>query len=279
MRWPQVVCLSLEWIWFAAGMLCLAGAALFSFPGMAARLRIPRGRLPPSLPWWIFGLGLPACICLFKLAQYHAFQLMWDSGVYGNLVWNAAHGFGLRSSVLGEQPYLAVHFTLFPYILAPALRLWETVQVLAVTQGIAMGSCLLAAFLIAKDHGPDEPAAPWALAALTASSIYFHDLVGAVLDNSLYAPAFFLWGAYFFLRGRTALALLFAGLLLTTREHAPFMLAGWGVYLAASRRGRARWLGLALALGCAALWFAEISLIRDAQSAWSWPSSRPSPAS
>jgi len=211
------------------------------------------------------GLLLPALFALFKLAQFHRFELMWDSGVMANLAFNAAHGDGLTSSVIAGRSYLSVHFAFTVALLAPLVRLWPSTAVLALAHGLAVGSAAYAAYRLGwKVCG--GPWAGWMIALLAASHPFFHDIEGSVLDNSIFALPLFLWGALAWESGRRGWALLCALLLLTTRETMPLLFAGLGLYgllRTDDRRARAACLGL-IALS-AALLFAELKIIERAR--------------
>lgn len=264
----------LEWGWRLLGVACLgAAAASLAIPDAAQRWAVRRERTLKLAARLLFGLAVPLAACLFKEAQYRGFQLMWDSGVFGNLVWRVARGYGLTSSVIGGQPYLVVHFTWLPYLLAPLTRLTGTLDGLVLAQAAALGSTILATYLLAAEVSGDEVLA-WLLALLALSTIYFHDLLGAVLDNSLYALPLFVWAAYCVARKRWGWAAVLAALLLATREHAPFVAAGGGLYLALTGRGKTRWAGAALVALAAGCWLAEMSAIRRCQALWADPWTR-----
>ena len=267
MNWPRRLAFAMEWLWSLGGVSCLAAAA-------GAVLSEPLFRRAEKIPgrYFLIAAGsLPILLAAFKLGQFRAFELMWDSGVTVNLAWNMLHGWGVHSSVIGDASYLAVHFA-FAYVwLSPLLLIWNSAGILALAQGALVGSTALAAYLIAKEIVADRFFA-CLLAVMVVSTPFFHDLVFCVLDNSVLAFPLFVWGLYAWLTGRRAAAIALAVMLITTREQIPFLIFGLGLYAWLSGRSRGgRRAAAALCAGSALLFIVEIALVRRAQAAWTDP--------
>lgn len=249
---------ALEWTWFASGLACLAaGARLAS----GRRLAFP----PPAAAWALWGAAFPLACVLFKLAQYAAHESMLDSAVMINLAWNAAHGHGLTSSLLGGVSYWSVHFAFLYALLSPVLFAWPSPVPFFVLHGLALGSIPLCVFLLAGgDDRRDDLA--WPAALLAAGHPLFCGVLGAVLDNSSYAAPLFLWAVWCWGARRRAAAVVLALLTLSTRETLPFLFGGLGAYAwTLARSARERAAAAAFAAAAAAVWLAELSALRAAQ--------------
>jgi len=186
---------------------------------------------------------------------------MFDSGVYANTVWNAAHGYGLLSSVFADKSYLGVHFAFTAVLFAPLVRLWESTACLALAHGLIVGTVPLAAFLLAR-RLTGRPLMGWIFALLACSHPFFHDNLGSVLDNSLFALPCFIWAAYFWETRRPVAAALLAAVMASTREQVPFLFFGLALYayVRADAR-RAKRIALAAMLGAVLLWLGEMAVI------------------
>jgi len=261
--WTRVVFLALEWLWLLSGSVCLiaAGLAATGRLDLAGADRVRR----PAAAMIAAGLFFPLALALYKLAQYHAFHVMMDSAVMGNVLWNFAHGHGLITSIYAGKSYLAIHFAFTFALLAPLAWLWNSMGLLAAAHGLAVGSCVPAAYLLGRRLGGTAWCGLLA-GLLCVSSPFFQNNAIALIDNVNFAAPIFLWAAYAWASGRRGTAAALALLLLTTREQAPFLLAGVGACRIARASGRReRVEGLALIAACALAWFVEMSVIERAK--------------
>ena len=250
MPWTKAVYLAMNW-----GSLFLAFACLAAAPAVLLRAKFPR---PSPRLGTAALMAVPVIAGLLKLAMYHTFQLTSDSACVLHAAWNAAHGYGLVSSI--EPPsHLAAHFSLFSVMISPILLIWNSSASLALLQGAALGSSVPAVYLLARRAGGSREAA--GLAALLAfAHPAFQGLLGTTIEDSVFAAPLFLWAAYFWSSGRRAWAVLLAGLFLITKEEAPLVLAG--VALALAWRRPRHWSWAALLAGSVACWWFEMRVIR-----------------
>ena len=264
--WPKLVFLAMEWQWMILGAACLGLSLALALKANSLSLferqaRAHEKRVSVAVAW------LTAWIVLFKLAQFVRFQLLLDSGVTANLVWNLAHGYGWISSLIGDKPFIAVHFAYAAGLLAPLLWLHESTGTLAAAQGAATGAALWGVFLLAR-RILREPAAAVAITALCASQLFFHGLIGSVVHSTALEAPLFIWMIYCRLANRRVLAIILALALLSACEDVPFVFFGLGACVFFSCEGRDKLKGLALA-GAAVLIFAgEMTLIHRAQRGW-----------
>lgn len=250
----------LEWLWMAAGLSCLSAAAWLA---AGRRLLWKRGAAA-RLTW---GFAYPLACVYFKLAQFQAYESMFDSAVMVNLAWNVSHGFGLTSSLLGGVSYWSVHFAFAYALLSPILRLWPAATPFFILHGLAVGSVPLCAYLLARGRDGREDLG-WLAALLAAGHPLVCGVLGAVLDNSSYALPLFLWAAYCWETQRRKSAVVLALLMLSARETIPFLFAGLGAYAFAAAEGRrARAGGAMLVAASAAAWLCEFSVIGAARAA------------
>lgn len=254
----------LEWAWMLAGLSCLAAAAWT----LSGRLVPWKGGAAARLAW---GAAYPLVCVFFKLAQYASRESMFDSATMVNLAWNAAHGHGLTSSLLGGVSYWSVHFAFAYALLSPVLWFWNGAAPFFILHGLALGSVPLCAYLLARGRGGREDLG-WLAALLAAGHPLACGVLGAVLDNGSYALPLFLWAAYCWETERRKAAVVLALLTLSTRETIPFLFAGVGIWAAVAaedRRGRA--LGAALAAASVALGVWEFSVVSAAKAASAAP--------
>lgn len=277
--WPGAVLALLEWVWAACGTLCLAAAAAALLrPRLFARAKDALEGLDgrPVLRWApaaVLGLGVPLLVCLWQLARYAIYEPGTDAAIMANAAWNFAHGFGWRSSILSEGSYFGVHFAFTYLLLSPLLLAWPDTTALVLVQAAAVGSTVFGVYLLGRLHCRRAWAA-WLMALLAWSHPFFHQLAGQLIDNSMLALPLFVWSVYCWESGRRRAGVALALLLLTTREQAPFLLAGFGLLLAAAGGSvRRRLAGLGIVAGAALVWGAEMWVIRRAAEGWAHPMS------
>jgi len=277
--WPRGVCLFLEWLWLAAGVVCLSAAGMLAagrltLGGLESRLEALdsawRGRLARRFPtpaglFWL--AGIPAALALYKLAQRGSFHLMGDSAVMANVAWNALHGDGLTSSLHADVSYLSIHFAFTYPLLSPILGVWGSFAPFALAHGVCVGAAAAGAYFLARDSARSSKAlAGWLIGALCLSNPLLQALATCIVDNSVFAPCLLLWAVIFLRAGRRWTALSLALALLTTREEVPILLFGCGVALLAAPRERGdRRLAAGVMAASLALWLVEMALIERAR--------------
>lgn len=268
--WPRLVFLALELLWMLCGTACLTAALAAVYSPAFARDMASRADRWDRAAFWrrpatVLTAGLALAVFGFKAAQYARFQLTNDAAIMGNLDWNLLHGYGFTSSIISGQNYFTVHFAFTMAAFAPLLFISPHILTLALVQSIAVGSIVGGAYLLGRRRY-DSGWSAGCLALLVWAHPLFHELILAVIDNSVFAAAFFVWGIYCWETGARRTAVVFAVLLLTCRELAPFLLAGLGLMLLVrAERPRTRALGAALAIAAAGLWFLEMWIIGRAR--------------
>lgn len=221
---------------------------------------------PRRLEWAVAATGaaVGAWAAYLKTAQYLAFQLTIDSSIIANTAANLLAGNGLACVIDGTPSVLTIHFAFFaPVVLAPVLLVWPSVLPLVWIQAAALASMGPAAFFLGR-RATGSPAAGLALMLLAYAHPSFHQLVTANLENAVFQPPLFLWGAVLWASGRRPWAALLWALALTTRENFPITLASLGVLhgLTAEKPLKSRVLeGGAVVLASAAVWYAEVLVI------------------
>jgi uncharacterized membrane protein len=254
----------MEWTWFAAGLFCLAAAA---WSASGRRFKWTDGAAARTC----WGAAVPLLFVFFKLSQYRAHESMLDSAAMVNLAWNAAHGGGLVTAVFGGVSYWSVHFAFAYALLSPILWLWPSATPFFIIHALALASVPACAYLLAR--GADRRAdLGWLAALLAVGNPLVCGVLGTVLDNSSFALPLFLWAAYFWETRRRKTALVFAVLMISTRETIPFLFAGLGAYAwtsATDFRGRRR--AAAVVAAAAALWLFEVWIINRAKAASGFP--------
>jgi uncharacterized membrane protein len=229
----------LGWAHFGLGVR-LEDLPLFSYP--MAWLR--RAAAAPAQLLGSLVVAAGGVFSIGAIRRHDAFQTSYDLGVYDQVVWAAAHGHGLASSLQGKaHSMLGMHFTPILYGVAGLYRLWESPRALLVLQAAALASALVPAFLLARrELGAGLLA--WLFTFALLAFLPFRAM--ALWDfqpSSLAVPLVLwaLWGAATDRAWALCLGLLAACL---CKESGFLAAAGVGLYLAASGR---RALGLSIA--------------------------------
>jgi uncharacterized membrane protein len=199
----------------------------------------------------ISALAVLVLLCVAaKITQFYGFALNdYDTGIYGNVAWNLAHGEGFHSDVLNVS-HLSVHFSPLIAIFAPFYALFPTPMVLMIGQGAAAGLTLLILYRIGM-HLLDATALkerrPWIILGFCFLAFCYGPFTNALLSH-FHPPTVampILAGCLLALiERRHWLLVLLVPLLLTAKENAPLAVVGLGIYAALVQ---GRWpLGLAL---------------------------------
>jgi len=87
-----------------------------------------------------------AVVCMkHSVFQSHAYDL----GIFSQLFWSAANGFGLQSSILGHH-FLGEHFSPILYLLVPGYRVWPSPFYLLIVQTVALAIAAIPLYLLAS---------------------------------------------------------------------------------------------------------------------------------
>jgi uncharacterized membrane protein len=197
---------------------------------------------------------LAAALCALYALLCSAWYGVWrarfaersaDEGMFENILWNAAHGHGLQSSLENGLHHLAVHFSPVLYLFVPLYRLWPSMHAVHFVTSAAIA---VAGFVfhrhVARTVSP-AAALPLMLAFLLAPTIVlqtfmeFHEQALAVLPLTLMLAA---WTA-----GRRTVALCSALVLLGVREDNALLVLALGALSWTQRERRSFALPLAAA--------------------------------
>ncbi|MFA6092820.1 MAG: DUF2079 domain-containing protein [Elusimicrobiota bacterium] len=266
--WPYIISYGLEWFWILAGVACLFAALALVFrpalfkeaeSDLFSSQKFFKGRYSLLFLSLVFPLLASTS---FKLAQYYSFEFpAGDSVSITNVLWNITHGYGSASSIHYGVSLLSIHFNVTVLLLAPFFWIWPSTLVPLLAHGIAIGSAPLAAYFLAE-HRSQRPVLGWLALLLVFSNPLFHSCLQTHLTSCVYALPLVLWTAYFWGAGKKLLGVLSGLLLITTWEHSPIVLFGFGLYFLADRdRQTRKWVIAALLLGSPILWFSELALV------------------
>lgn len=262
----RLIYASANWLGWIGGVALLSAAAAIGLrPELFSRLEKRLERLPwtngPAAPWLWAAAACGAAVAL-RLAMFRQYQLTGDSGVIAQFAWNFAHGHGWATS--SEPPsHLAYHFSLTSPLLSPLLWLWPSAGVLALAQGLAIGAVAPGVFLLARRHSRSA-VVPWLAALLAVSHPIYQCFMQTIIEDSVYAPALFIWAVYSWDRGERLRAVVFAALLLTTKEEAPLIFIGLGLHALWSRELERRSACLLIA-AAVLVWLGEMKLIQGSR--------------
>lgn len=212
-------------------------------------LRFPTsGRLEAIAVWsccvlvvaTLLGL-LHAGFCAFTWRKF----VMFDYGVYTNMIWNSGHGAPFRCLV--DRSYLATHLSFTLALLGPLFRLWDHPFLLWTVQwcGLAIGTVLLARTAL-RLHVPSVQ-----VAALAVFFVGYHYTQRTMLSEfhgvTLYlvlVPWF-----YYCLRLNRRMVWLPWLLILGMREEAAALVLPMLLYVAVRERWRAGYVYAVLSVG------------------------------
>lgn len=108
-----------------------------------------------------------------------------DSAMYEEHLWNVWNGKGFRS-YLDQGLFLGEHIQVIHLLLLPFHFLWPSHLLLELSESIALGSCSLIVFAIAKRHSGSQIAAMWmGLAWLCYFPMHFLDIA---IDQKTFRP-------------------------------------------------------------------------------------------
>ena len=143
-----------------------------------------------------------------------------DSAMYEEHLWNIRHGKGFRS-YLDQGLFLGEHIQVIHLLLLPLHTLWPSHLLLELSESVALGSCTIPLFLIARRHsGNDIAACSLALAWLFYFPMHFLDIA---VDLKSFRPIclglpFLFWMIQTAETGRFRTAWLFLLLALSAKE-------------------------------------------------------------
>ena len=91
-------------------------------------------------------MGIVVCL---KHVSFHSHAF--DLGIFSQLIWSAANGYGLRSSILGHY-FLGEHFSPILYLLVPGYSIWSHPTNLLIQQTIVLSLAAVPLYLLAKSE-------------------------------------------------------------------------------------------------------------------------------
>jgi uncharacterized membrane protein len=229
--------------WALLGLAHLAsGVSLEDLPVFAYPMTwLRRAAASPSRLLGSLAIAAGGIFSLAALRRHDAFQTSYDLGVFDQVVWAAAHGHGLASSLQGSaRSMFGMHFMPVLYGVAALYRLWESPRALLVLQAAALASSVIPAFLLARERlGAGRLAWLFAfawLAFLPLRAMALWDFQ----PSSLAVPCLLwaLWGAE---TSRTWALALGLGAACLCKETGFLAAAGLGLYLTRGERRRLGW--------------------------------------
>jgi uncharacterized membrane protein len=183
---------------------------------------------------------LYSAFCAFTWSKF----VLFDYGVYTNMIWNSGHGRLFR--MLVDDSYLRTHLSFTLALLGPLFRIWNHPFLLALLQWLFfIGGIAILWRLLARFRAPAELTA--ALILLAA----LHPFQQRVLLSEFHGVALYLFlipWLYYCLRSRKRLVFLPLLLCLGLREDAGIVVIPMLLYFAVRDRWREGYFWAALAL-------------------------------
>ncbi|MCE5229303.1 DUF2079 domain-containing protein [bacterium] len=171
----------------------------------------------------------------FKWRQYRSFGIHdYDTGIYGNVAWNIAHGNGFYSAI-NNRNQLGEHFSPIMAVFAPLYRVWPNPLNILLAQAVAVALAVVLFYEIAVLLSESLPGRErrWFVFTCTGMALFYLPLQSSLIfefhPSTLGMPM--VAGAVLCLhRKRTAAFWLLVAALLTTKEVALLSIAGLGFY-------------------------------------------------
>jgi uncharacterized membrane protein len=99
--------------------------------------------------------------------QYRALHVPHgDSGMYEEHLWNVLHGKGFRSQIDDGRLFLGEHLQVFHLALIPIYLLWPSLEILQITESVALASGAVAIYFLARGTAWPQVGVPLAIAYL-----------------------------------------------------------------------------------------------------------------
>jgi uncharacterized membrane protein len=184
-----------------------------------------------------------AWYCLWK---YRLAEQSGDPAIFENCLWNALHGYGLRSWMEGSFPHLAVHFSPAIYLFLPLYALLPSMHLLHAAVCLGVGAAGYVLFLEARERLDATTATLVMLAFLLHPTVVLQTFMEFHEQALAFLPIVLL--VRFARRGERVRTLLAALLLLSLREDNAFFVLALGL-LFAFRRGARGLAAMLAALG------------------------------
>jgi uncharacterized membrane protein len=262
-QWAEVIFLAANAFGWVAGSACVAASGFLVYasrkPDAPALLERTAGRLSRAahLP---LALAVASCgaAAAIKLAAWGLFQQTYDSTVSLQLAWSFSHGRGVAGSVFAPT-LLAYHFSFLSPLISPLLRVWQSPGAFALAHGLAVGAIVPGVYLLAREYSP-RSSVPVLAALLAFSHPLYQSLTQTLIEDSVFAPALFIWCVYFWKSGRRTPAVVLGLLFLAAKEEAPLVFVGLGIFgLVEDRKDRRP---AALIAAAILVWFAQMRVIQ-----------------
>ncbi len=129
--------------------------------------------------------------------QYRALHVPHgDSGMYEEHLWNVLHGKGFRSQVDDGRLFLGEHLQVFHLALIPIYLLWPSLEILQITESIALASGAVAIFFLARAMGLATVGVPLAIAYLLYFPLQYLNLEMSwkIFRPEAFGVPLLLWG-------------------------------------------------------------------------------------
>ncbi|MEZ6132000.1 MAG: DUF2079 domain-containing protein [Planctomycetaceae bacterium] len=143
-----------------------------------------------------------------------------DSAMYEEHLWNVWHGKGFRS-YLDQGLFLGEHIQVIHLLLLPLHMLWPSHLLLELTESVALASCAVPVYLIARRHTGQT----WASAMLGVAWLFYYPMhfLDIAIDQKTFRPIalgvpFLFWMIEFSERRRFGWTLLCLLLALSAKE-------------------------------------------------------------
>ena len=163
-------------------------------------------------------------ICLFRYnsLQYHD----WDFSLFANGLWNIVHG-NFSISVYGRL-FLANHFNLFAFILAPIYFIFQTPITLLFFKILALSLTSIPIYLIAKKYFSQQNSVLFSIIYLLYPSLLYVILYEFHFED--FAPLFLTIIFYSLINRKNIFAIIFTLLAISCKENIPLVSASIGIY-------------------------------------------------
>lgn len=183
--WMPLVAATFCWAWWQAIIPSGGGLAGSAAPDQTQSVK-PRSSFGPVVfltgcvfAWIAVSFWLNWCLYQQLLIPHG------DSAMYEEHLWNIWHGKGFRS-YLDQGLFLGEHIQVIHLLLLPLHMLWPSHLLLELAESVALGSCAIPIYLIAKRHTQMS----WAAAILGVAWLFYFPMhfLDIAIDQKTFRP-------------------------------------------------------------------------------------------
>lgn len=179
---------------------------------------------------WFLIIIFSFAYSFYSLIRHRRLEsLVFDLGIYDQMIWLASQGKRLYSTIL-DMPFFADHFTISLVLLSPLFWLWNNVKALLIFQAVFVSIGAYPIYLLAKQKTKDKMVA----LCLALAYLMFYGIQNAIAYDFhpiVLATALLAWLFYFYNLKKWRLFWPILILILGLQENFALLTMGLGAFL------------------------------------------------